>query len=373
MKYFQVCLLSIFLIIGVSGCRGKINIEDVTLSMILGIDVNDENKVEVYMASPVFTEQTKEKTEHFSVQTLSIKESRNYFDTRANGVTGGGKIQAILIGSKVLEHKNWFSIMDMFYRDPKFRLNADLIFINGSLSDVFNLKPKDKPELPIYIPQLIQTADFRNVAFRTSIRMFHQMYYEKGITPFAPELTVQGDHLVVSGTTLLTKNNMYNRTLSMKETQMLKILKDHLEGQLVFALDLKKFKRDQDDVFKQEETSFYIKDVKRKIDKKYTNGRYSFNVNLTMPIMITESPIGLTNATEKVLKNAIEKKLQKDLNQLVQSFQKDKVDPVGFGILAHSFQYSDWEKNENHWLDTYQKSNIKVKVKIIVIDKGITK
>ncbi|PET71796.1 spore gernimation protein, partial [Bacillus sp. AFS001701] len=71
-------------------------------------------------------------------------------------------------------------------------------------------------------------------------------------------------------------------------------------------------------------------------------------------------------------KKAIEKKLQKELNNLIQSFQKDKVDPVGFGILAHSFQYADWEKIENHWLDTYQKSNIKVKVKIIVIDKGIT-
>lgn len=372
MKYFQVCLLSIFLIIGVSGCRGKVNIEDVTLSMILGIDVNDQNKVEIYMASPVFSEYTKEKTEHFNVQTISIKESRNYFDTRASGITAGGKIQAILIGAKVLEHKNWFSILDMFFRDPKFRLNADLIFIDGPLSDVFKLNPKDKPELPIYIPQLIQTADFRNVAFRTSLRMFHQMYYEKGITPFAPELTVQGDHLVVNGTTLLTKNNLYNQTLSMNETQLLKILKDHLDGQLVVALNLKQYKKNVDDVFKDDETSFYIKDVKRKIEKRYSNGQYSFNINLTMPIMFTESPIGLTNSSEAVLKKAIEKKLQKQLNDLVQSFQKNKVDPVGFGILAHSFQYSDWEKNENHWLDTYQKSNIKVKVKIIVVDKGIT-
>ncbi|PGL73179.1 Ger(x)C family spore germination protein [Bacillus sp. AFS055030] len=371
MKYFQVCLLSIFLVIGVSGCKGKVNIEDVTLAMIVGIDVNDENKVEIYMASPIFSGETKAKTNYFNVQTLSLKESRNYFDTRASGVTGGGKIQAILIGSKVLEHKNWFSIMDMFFRDPKFRLNADLIFVDGPLSDVFNLKAKDKPELPIYIPQLLETADYRNVAFRTSVRMFHQMYYEMGITPFAPELAVQGDHLVVNGTALLTNNNLYNRTLSMNETQLLKILKDHLAGQLVIAMELKKFKKDEDDIFTNVETSFYIKDVKRKIDKKYSNGRYSFNVNLTLPIMFTESPIKLTNSSEKTLKNAVQKKLEKDLNDLVQSFQKDKVDPVGFGILAHSFQYSDWEKHEKHWLDTYQKSNIKVKVKIIVIDKGI--
>ncbi|MFB7138559.1 Ger(x)C family spore germination protein [Gottfriedia sp. NPDC056225] len=372
MKYFQVCLLSIFLVIGVSGCRGKVNIEDVTLSMILGIDVNDQNKVEVYMASPVFSGQTKVKTEHFNVQTLSIKESRNYFDSKASGVTAGGKIQAILIGSKVLEHKNWFSILDMFFRDPKFRLNADIIFVDGPLSSVYNLKAQDKPELPIYIPQLLQTADFRNVAFRTTARKIHQMYYEKGITPFAPELAVEDNHLVVHGTTLLTNNNLYNRTLSLKETQMLKILKDHIEGQLVVALDLKKFKSDDDDVFTDEEVSFYIKDVKRKIEKKYSNGRYSFIVNLTLPIMITESPIGLTNHSETVLKNEIEKKLQKQLNNLVHSFQKDKVDPVGFGILAHSFQYSDWKKNENHWFDTYQKSNLKVKVKIIVVDKGIS-
>lgn len=372
MKYFQVCLLSIFLIIGVSGCRGKVNIEDVTLSMILGIDVNEQNKVEMYMASPVFSGGAQAKTVHFNVQTLSIKESRNYFDAKSSGVTAGGKIQAVLIGSKVLEHKNWFSVLDMFYRDPKFRLNADIIFVDGPLSEVFDLQPKDSPELPIYIPQLLQTADYRNVAFRTTVRKLHQMYYEKGITPFAPELVIQGDHLAINGTTLLKKNNMYNRTLSLKETQLLKILKDHLEGQLVVALKLKKFKKDEDDIFKNEETSFYIKDVKRKIEKKYSNGKYSFNVNLTMPIMFTESPIELTNSTEAVLRKEIEKKLQKQLNDLVQSFQKDKIDPVGFGILAHSFQYSDWKKIENHWLDIFQKSNIKVKVKLIVIDKGIS-
>ncbi|WP_088044455.1 Ger(x)C family spore germination protein [Bacillus sp. EAC] len=371
MKVFQVCFLTVLLIIGVYGCKGKVNIEDVTLSLILGIDVNEKNEVEVYMSSPVFSPDAKEKNEQFQIKTLSLKEARNYFDSMASGITAGGKIQAVLIGKKAIEHKNWFSIMDMLYRDPKVRLNADVVFVNGPLKDIYDLKLEDKPRLSIFIPQLLQTADFRNVAFRTSLRKLHLYEYERGITPFAPELTLDKGILKVTGTTLLDRQDLYSRTLTLQETQLLKIITDHLEGQLSVTIPLKKYKKDED-VFINDITSFYVKEIKRKVIKKYSDGRYEFTVNLKMPIMITESPIRLEDNSGDEFKNAIQKELEKQLNEFVTSLQKEKLDPVGFGIFAHSFKYSEWEKVEDNWLKEYQQAKIKVNVEIILQDKGIT-
>lgn len=371
MKRIQICILSIFLVMGLTGCRDKVNIEDITMSLLLGIDINEEGKVEMYMSSPVFSEEAKEKNEHFDVKTLSMKEARNYFDTMATGITSGGKVQAILVGSKVIEQKNWYSSLDFINRDPKLRLNADIVFVKGSVSDIFNLDPKDKPRLSIFLPQLLETAKFRNVTFRTSLRKFYQMYYEKGITPFAPELSLEKDILKVSGTTLLNDQNMFSSTLPLQETQMLKILRDELEGQLLLTLALDKFKKDVD-IFKSNEVSFYIKEIRRKIHKKYKNGQYQFNINLKMPIVINESPIKLNEKTEKSLKDELEKKLQKDLNEFVKSLQKSKVDPIGLGIYASAFNYPAWKKNEDKWLTYYEKAKIKVKVNIIIYDKGIT-
>ncbi|MET3196137.1 Ger(x)C family spore germination protein [Bacillus sp. OAE603] len=371
MKLIQVCFLTVFMFIGLTGCRDKVNIEDITMSLLLGIDVNEEGKVEMFMSSPVFSEEAKEKNEHFEVKTLSMKEARNYFDTMATGITSGGKVQAILIGSKMIEHKNWYSTLDFLYRDPKLRLNADIVFVNGSVSDVFDLDLKDKPRLSIFLPQLLETANFREVAVRTSLRKYYQMYYEKGITPFAPELSIVENKLKMTGTTLLNDQNLYSKTLSMKETQLFKILNDKVEGQLSYTLALDKFKKDVD-IFKENAVSFYAKDIRRRIHKKYKNGQYKYNINLKMPIVINESPIKLNDQTEKSLRDEIEKELEKELNDLVRSFQQAKVDPLGLGIYASAFNHSVWKKNDDKWISFYEKAKIKVNVEIIIFDKGIS-
>lgn len=371
MKLFQICILSIFIVIGLIGCRDKVNIEDVTMALLLGIDINEEGQVEVYMSSPVFSEEAKEKNENFEVKTLSMKEARNYFDSMATGITSGGKVQAILVGSKVIQQKNWYSTFDFFYRDPKLRLNADIVFVNGPVADVLDLDLKDKPRLSIFLPQLIQTANFRDVALRTSLRQYYQMYHEKGITPFAPEISIVEDNLQMNGTTLLNDQNLYSKSLSMKETQMFKILNDNVEGQLALTLALEKYEKEAD-IFKENSVSFYTKDIRRRVHEQYKNGKYQFQIDLKMPIVISESPIKLNDQTEKSLQDEIEHTLEKDLNDLVTSFQEAKVDPLGLGIYASAFNHSVWKKNDDKWISFYEKAKIKVNVELIIFDKGIS-
>ncbi|PET49335.1 spore gernimation protein, partial [Bacillus sp. AFS001701] len=97
-----------------------------------------------------------------------------------------------------------------------------------------------------------------------------------------------------------------------------------------------------------------------------------FKINLKLPVAITESPIKLNDNSQGKLEKEIEKDLQKELNLFVKSLQTDKLDPIGLGIFARSFKYSDWKKVENNWVSAFQQSNIKVKVKIILVDKGIS-
>ncbi|WP_438825732.1 hypothetical protein [Gottfriedia acidiceleris] len=154
-------------------------------------------------------------------------------------MTAGGKVQTVLIGRKVIEQKNWFSLLDLFYRDPKMRLNADIVFVNGSVSDIIEFSPKNKPRLSIFIAQLIKTANYRNVSVRTTLAKYYKLNCEKGITPYAPELALKDNVLEVSGTTLLNAQNEYRRTLSLKETLLLKILQDKNDGQLSMWLKAK--------------------------------------------------------------------------------------------------------------------------------------
>ena len=65
MKKIAKCFLSVLLLIGLTGCNDKINIEDITIALLWGIDIDNHGDVIIYMASPVFSKEAKEKTEQF--------------------------------------------------------------------------------------------------------------------------------------------------------------------------------------------------------------------------------------------------------------------------------------------------------------------
>lgn len=372
MKKIKMSFICLSLLSGLTACSiGRLNIEEITMELILGVDVNEKDEVVVYISSPVFSKEAKEKNEHFETKSLSLREAREHFNRKVTGIPRGGKMQALLISKKVTEHENWQSILDLFYRDFKMRQSADLIIVNGSINKILNYSPEDKPRLSTFIPQLLREANNANVAYRTTLRDFHTMNLEKGITPFAPELTLKKDGLETSGTVIFNNNDLYVDTLSMKETQLLKMMKNKLEKGLSIGMTLNKYQKNYD-VFKQNQASFSIINIDRKIKKEIKNGQYQFTMFLTVPFRVTESPIRLTDKTIKDFEKEVKKTLEKQCNQLIQTFQEQKVDPIGFGIIARTMDYQKWKSIEDRWLDVYADSQIKVKVDVILVDVGIS-
>ncbi|MFF2874938.1 Ger(x)C family spore germination protein [Gottfriedia sp. NPDC057991] len=372
MKSLKIATISFFLLILLTGCKKIVNIEDVTMGLIFGIDTNNpqQKKIQVFLSSPVFSEEAKEKNEQMIVDVSTLREARNLFDTKVNGVTTAGKLQALLVGTKLVEQKNWTSILDFMYREPKLRQNADLVFFDGNISELLELKEEDKPRLSIFIPQLIETADFRNVTLRTSIRMFHQMSYEKGITPYLPKMSIKDGKLEVSGVVLLDQNFHVKQTLNIQETQFFQLLQGKLKGQLGLLSPIKD-KQDRNQLFNIQTASYNIRKIKRKVDCNFHQNRFDFQVSIKIPVMIEQSPIKLNNQTVDRLSKDIETSLEKQLNDLVHKFQTNEVDPLGLGILASSYQHEQWKKVKSSWPKDFKNSKIHVNAKVIIVDKGL--
>lgn len=371
MKSLKIASISLLLFVLLTGCRKNINIEDITMGLILGIDTNEKEQIQIFMSSPVFSAEAQEKNEQILVDASSVREARNLFDAKVTGVSTGGKLQALLVSSKFIEHKDWSGVLDLIYRDPKLRQNSDLVFFDGNISELLNLKQKDKPRLSIFIPQLIETADFRNITKRTSIRMFHQMQFDHGITPYLPKLSINEGELEMSGVALLDKKLLLKRILSIRETQLLRLLQGKLIGQLT-PISSFKGKKEKGNLFDPKQTSYNVQDIKRNVDCKFIDNRFDFKISLTIPIMITQSPFKLNDKTVDRLSNEIETALEKDLNNFVHSLQADELDPIGLGILASSSQHQQWKKVKTNWPKDLKNAKIHVKTKIITVDKGIS-
>lgn len=376
MKSLKIATISLLLLVLLTGCKKIVNIEDITMGLILGVDTDEQNKkLKIFMSSPVFSEEAEEKNEQIMVDATSVREARNLFDTRVTGVSTGGKLQAFLVSTSLIKNKNWISILDLFYRDPKLRQNADLVYFDGSVSELADIKEKDKPRISIFIPQLIETADFRNVTIRTSIRMFHMMEFEKGITPYLPKMSVKNGELEASGVALLDRNFLIKRTLSIQETQLLRMLQGKKTGQMspMIATTAGNNGNENNELINLSQTSYNIKDIKRKVDCKFDHNHFNFKIALTIPIMITQSPYQLSDRTVNKLSKEIRAAMEKDLNKFVQKIQADEVDPIGLGIFASSSDYKQWKKVKSKWPEDLKKSKIHVNAKIIIVDQGISK
>ncbi len=143
-KIFLILLMITML----TGCADATPIENLSVALILGLDLDEKNNLLVYMSSPVFSKEAKQKEEVFKVKPFSTRNSREKFDARVIGLTSGSKTQIFLLGKRLLKSENWFAYLDPFYRDPKNTVSSRIVAVDGPVSDIFIANLQINPVFP---------------------------------------------------------------------------------------------------------------------------------------------------------------------------------------------------------------------------------
>ncbi|KZE04208.1 putative spore germination protein [Bacillus mycoides] len=367
MKRKVLCciLLSVFMM---TGCFDQTNVEDVSLTLVLGIDLDRNDNLLVYISSPVFNKEAKIKEETTGVKSATVRKSRDQFDATVMALTAGSKTQVILVGKRLLKRKNWENHLDPFYRDPKNTVTARVVAVDGPVSDVIFYSPKDKPRLPVYLTKLVDTASLRNITVKTTLQELYEQRADKGVTANITEVKKK-NKIWVTGTALLDEKGKYKLTLKSDETKLLRILQQRTTGEFPFTIPIK-LKSDSQD---KDWISFTANGIKVKTKARYDN-HFIFNVDVKMRIGITERLFSFNTKKDAAkLQKAIETKLEADFKQLIQKMQTAKIDPVGLGGYARTYTYPEWKKVQNKWNNELAKGDVNVKVKIKIGGMGTIK
>ncbi|EJR27441.1 Ger(x)C family spore germination protein [Bacillus mycoides] len=358
MKRKVLCciLLSVFMM---TGCFDQRNVEDVSLTLVLGIDLDRNNNLLVYMSSPVFNKEAKVKEEITGVKSVTIRNSRDKFDATVMALTSGSKTQVILVGKRLLKQKNWMKYLDPFYRDPKNTVTARVVAVDGPVSDVIFHSPKDKPRLPLYLTKLVDTAASRNITVKTTLQELHEQKADKGLTANITEMKKK-NKIWVTGTALLDKKGRYKLTLKPDENKLLRILQQGNTGDFSFTMPIK-IKADSQD---KDWISFTAYSIKVKTKTRHDN-HFIFNVDVKMSIGITERLFSFNTRKDAAkLQKAIETKLEADFNQLIKKIQTAQIDPIGLGGYARTYTYPEWKKVQKKWNNELAKGDVNVKVNV---------
>ncbi|PEZ09005.1 spore gernimation protein [Bacillus sp. AFS018417] len=367
MKRKVLCCI-LLLTFTMTGCFDQTNVEDVSLTLILGMDLDRDNNLLVYMSSPVFNKEAKMKEENTGVKSVTVRNSREKFDATVMALTSGSKTQVFLIGKRLLKRKNWEDYLDPFYRDPKNTVTARIVAVDGPVSDVIFYNPKDKPRLPLYLAKLVDTAYMRNVTVKTTLQKLHQQTKDKGMTASITEMKKK-NRVWVTGTALLDEKGRYKLTLTPDENSLSRILQHENKGEFLFTLAIKPKSNDRN----KDWISFAAQNIKVKTKVKY-DSHFIFNIDVKMRIAITERlfPFNTRKDAEK-LQKAIETKLEADFKDLIKKIQAAEIDPIGLGTYARTYTYPEWKKVQNQWGKALAEGDVNVKVSVKVGAMGTIK
>ncbi|WHY01621.1 Ger(x)C family spore germination protein [Neobacillus sp. DY30] len=368
MKRWFYATLLIFVIVLLSSCGKKAPLEDLTLALILGIDLDDENNLVFYEINPVFSEGAKKGTESYEVKAKTIRESRRLFDSLTTGEVTAGKIQVLLVGKRVLQHGDWFPILDTVYRNPAFSMSTRVVTVDGPVKEVVFHNPEEKPQLSLHLKALIDKNYDRTRAVKGTLQELHREIYEKGTTPFISEVKKE-KNIELTGISLLDDKGKYAQFLNVPESSLLLMLQNKKRHEITLTIPVLPNEKEKN-IFHKNVISFAVNKVKTEIKSGYKQNKFRFDIKIKMTINIVERLFPEDKLNNGQLTKKIEKVVKKQTEDLIKKIQKKNIDPIGLGLYARAYQYTHYKKVENNWGQALADSDVNVSVKIDINTKG---
>jgi Ger(x)C family germination protein len=366
-------LLVVFIVLAVvfvTGCYDRMDIENVAFPLTLGLDLNEEEELIVYLVQPVFSEKIKKKSDELSVKAHTLRQSRGEFDRYSMGFFIGRQVQQILIGKRVLQHEGWFKLMDVFYRDAKNPLSPKVIAVDGLVSEIISYQTDDKPMLPLFLNGLIESKSEHSETVEADLQDLHHQMFEKGITPALSEIKLNKD-IKLEGTTLLDHKGVYAASLDTDETMFLSMVQKKSDT-AIFSFKIPG--EPKQSPFETDMLSFTASEADTKIKTSFRDDRFRFEIKVDMPVSLTERLFSFNmQKNKKELEEMIAKQTEKKLKKLIEKIQKNKIDPIGLGLYARAYEYKSYKKVEERWGEALSEADIKLTVDVTINSAGPVK
>ncbi|MCG7381866.1 Ger(x)C family spore germination protein [Paenibacillus sp. ACRRY] len=356
----------------ITGCgSGKTNLEDATVPLALGLDVEDQ-KLHYYVSAPVFSKDIQKKSREAEGIAEGLRQSKNQQDAQFPGSVAGRNYQVIVVGKELLKYKDWFKVMDVTFRDPRNTITDRIIAVDGPVSDIFNFQSKDQPPILIFLKAIVESGSKSSATVSTTAQELHRQLYDRAMTPAVSEIKIENNKIILKGTTLLSHQAQYRTSLTYQESSLLQILKKEAGPGISLTFPVDKLQQTVPyNVDNVDKVSFTLGGTSVKIKSSYENGEFRYKVNVKSIIAITEKFLEFELLHNF---NDMEKKLSEEMKvaieKLIEKFQQYEIDPVGFGFFARAYQYPSYKEVQDNWGKELSRAQFDVEVDLRIAATG---
>jgi spore germination protein len=351
------CSILTFLLIFLTGCLEREIVDDINIESVEGFDLLEGDEVRGTFLIPIYQADKSISNETFSAVANMNRDLVRELQKKSSAPIVNGSLEVVLF-NKDLAEKGLVQLVDALERDASIGTSLYLAVADGQVKEILDGKFGTEGT-GTYLSNLIKHNIERRDVPKTNLHVFLSDYYQKGKNPNLPYLKLVDEKVMIIGAVILKKGKLAT-VIPNKQLFYFKFLVDeYTDGAISIKLPNK-----------EEYVTLRSIKTKRKIKVKWKNGEPQFHVHLKMDGVVKEYSGGKVDPKKsKEFQKVFEKDLEKKTTELIAFFQKENVDPVGFGYEAKSrkrgFDFKKWEEQ-------YPNVKIKVTSEVRIIGTGIT-
>ncbi|SDM78340.1 Ger(x)C family spore germination protein [Sediminibacillus halophilus] len=372
MARFKLLPLVLSLLL-LTGCWDQRQFKNVKLVLAAGVDAADEGKVESTVVITNVQSSSEgpgaEQTQIVSAAGHSPLDTRTHIDQKISKRFDQSKLHVLLLGEE-LAKKDIYAYLDMFYRDPKSNLHAQLAVVGGTVKDALSLSVSGEPRISEYITGML-TGERRSTHMpNTNIQLICSELLEPGQDFVLPYLTVNQEESILEYRGLaLFSGQSYSGSYLPSEKAVLFLLMKGIRGADA-QMTRKVGGDDHPDV--NDFITVDVKEIHRKLSFDTHGSLPKVEIKLKMEADVLEYPPNHLQSAKKIkeLEKQIEKDLTKEAKEILGQLQEVNSDALGLGRRLQAYHPKAWKKL--NWNEVYADIEINPSITFEIQSHGIT-
>jgi spore germination protein KC len=356
-----------------SACWDQHLLKDVKLFMAASFDLTADGKILDELTSPIINKNQEGGTVKGHTVASGIgntpREARWDIDRKTDKIFEASKLRVLIIGEE-LARKDIYSVLDLFYRDPKSSLSAKVVIAEGMAKDLLRLKTEEE-KISSYLFDLLESQEIASLIPEENIQSICAEMFDPGEDFVLPYLRAEDDGKTASaeGVALFNGRKFTGRILTGDEAVIFLLLDGNAGKSPKFT---KKIAESENEKFMpQNFVSIYVKQAKETLEVKVEQQRVITNINLSLKIEITDYPRNQLYKKQEIAKlnKKLSEMLTNDAVAAIRVLQEANSDSFGIGrrLIAH---YPDYWKQVD-WKKEYANVAITPHVELEIIGHGI--
>ncbi|ULL13119.1 Ger(x)C family spore germination protein [Paenibacillus sp. H1-7] len=346
----------------VTGCWDQTLLKDVRLIIGLGIDEDADGNILDTFVLPDVTNQ-KNTPQVISVTGHTARETRLNLGKRLNLVPDGSKNRFVLIGEEMAT-KKIYTILDVFYRDPKSALNAKIAVVKGRAEAFMKKEYEIKPNLILNLDKQIVSAETASLVPNVNIQSICTIMFDPGQDFVLPYIEHGTEGAVVTGIALFNSQTMTG-ALEGRDAIICLLLANQMGKRAAITVPAGTSGKTGSFM------TFQVFQIKRNLQVWMEGDEVFANIDLQLKVKVEEFAEDHLVDRERVeqLNARITKELNRNAQEVIRRLQQANCDIFGIGRRLIAFHHDYWKKTD--WNRTYPHIKIQPSVMVEIARPGI--